>query len=110
VFYSKTKITEPPTGSLALKGAVFQQVEGVALIKGGEARPAAEKFIEFMRSASAQESLQTEMWMFAAEPGTAKAEAMKYAIEPSSHQSVPTGFSAEKNAEWISRWTKTVLK
>jgi ABC-type thiamine transport system substrate-binding protein len=50
VFYSKEKITEPPTGSLTLKGGVFRQVEGVALVKGGQQREAALKFIEFMRS------------------------------------------------------------
>ena len=110
VFYSKTKITEPPTGSLAIKGAAFQQVEGVALVKGGEQRNAAEKFIEFMRSSPVQEGLQTEMWMFAAEAGTAKAEAMKYASEPTAYQTLPADFSSEKNSEWISRWTKTVLK
>jgi thiamine transport system substrate-binding protein len=110
VFYSKTKITEAPTGSLALKGAVFQQVEGVAIIKGAEARPAAEKFIEFVRSAPVQESLQTEMWMFAVEPGTARSEAMKFATEPANHQSLPADFSSDKGSEWISRWTKTVLK
>ena len=35
VFYSKEKITEPPTGNLFLKGGVFRQVEGVALVKAG---------------------------------------------------------------------------
>ena len=55
VFYSKEKITESPTASLFLKGGVFQQVEGVALVKGGAQREAAIKFIEFMRSAAVQE-------------------------------------------------------
>ena len=64
VFYSKEKITEPPTGNLFLKGGVFRQVEGVALVKGGGQREAAAKFIEFMRSPAAQEALQTTMWMF----------------------------------------------
>ena len=45
VFYSKEKITEPPTGVLFLKGGVFRQVEGVALIKGGGQREAAVRFI-----------------------------------------------------------------
>ena len=38
LFYSKEKITEPPTGSLTLAGGVFRQVEGVALVKGGQSR------------------------------------------------------------------------
>ena len=110
VFYSKTKLTEAPTGSLALKGAVFQQVEGVALVKGGAQREAAGKFIEFMRSPAVQEALQTEMWMFAVEPGTAKADAMRFAAEPGSFDSLPSADIASKNSEWVSRWTKVVLK
>ena len=110
VFYSKTKITEAPTGSLALAGGVFQQVEGVALVKGGGQRVAAGKFIEFMRSPAVQEALQTEMWMYAAEPGTAKAEAMRYASEPTAHYNPSAADIASKNSDWISRWTKVVLK
>lgn len=63
VFYSKEKITESPTASLFLKGGVFRQVEGVALVKGGAQREAALKFVNFMRSAPVQEALQTSMWM-----------------------------------------------
>jgi L-cystine uptake protein TcyP (sodium:dicarboxylate symporter family) len=79
LFYSKEKLTQPPTGSLSLPGAVFKQVEGVALVKGGQARPAAEKFIEFMRSAEVQKQMQTEMWMYPVEPGVALADVMKFA-------------------------------
>ena len=73
LFYSKTKLTEPPTGSLSLPGAVFRQVEGVALVKGGKQRAAAEKFVEFMRSTAVQQQMQTEMWMYPAEAGVAQA-------------------------------------
>ena len=110
VFYSKTKITEPPTGSLSIKGAVFQQVEGIGLIKGTGQREMAGKFIEFMRSAAVQESLQTEMWMFPAELGITKAEVMRYAPEPTTFDRLPPAEIARKNSDWISRWTKVVLK
>ena len=50
VFYSKTKISEAPTGSLNLPGGVFRQVEGAALVKGGKERAAALKFIAFLRA------------------------------------------------------------
>jgi thiamine transport system substrate-binding protein len=110
VFYSKTKITEAPTGSLTLPGAVFQQVEGVALVKGGAQREAAGKFIEFMRSPAVQEALQTEMWMYAAEPGTPKADVMRYANEPATFNNPSATDIASKNSDWVSRWTKVVLK
>ena len=110
VFYSKEKITAPPTGVLFLKGGVFRQVEGVALIKGGGQREAAVRFIEFMRSPAVQEALQTSMWMFPAVPGIPRAEVMRHAAEPASFDTLSSEVIAEKGAEWVSRWTKVVLK
>ena len=110
VFYSKEKISEPPTGSLALKGGVFRQVEGVALVKGGAQREAAQKFMEFMRSAAVQQALQTEMWMFPAEPSVARVDAMRHAVEPVAFDNPPPEVIAEKGTAWVSRWTRVVLK
>ena len=110
VFYSKTKLTEPPTGSLSVPGAVFRQVEGVALVKGGKARAAAEKFIEFMRSPEVQKQMQTEMWMYPIDAGVARAEVMKFAPEPAKFDSPSDKDIADKGAAWVARWTKVVLK
>jgi thiamine transport system substrate-binding protein len=110
VFYSKEKLTDSPTASLFLPGAVFRQVEGVALIKGGKQRAEAEKFLEFMRTADVQEALQTTMWMYPMQSTTKRADAMRYAPEPTKFESLPAAVIAEKGAGWISRWTKTVLK
>ena len=110
VFYSKEKITEPPTGSLALKGGVFRQVEGVALVKGGAQREAAQKFMEFMRSAAVQQALQTGMWMFPAEPGVPRVDAMRHAVEPPAFDNPTPHTIADKGSEWVSHWTRVVLK
>lgn len=110
VFYSKEKISESPTASLFLKGGVFRQVEGVALIKGGGQREAAGKFIEFMRSGAVQEALQTSMWMFPIEARTPRAEVMRHAPEPATFDSLPPEAIADKGSQWVSRWTQVVLK
>lgn len=110
VFYSKEKLTESPTVSLFLPGSVFRQVEGAALIKGGKQRAEAEKFLEFMRSNDVQEAMQTTMWMYPMQNTTKRADVMKYAPEPAKFESMPAAVIAEKGADWISRWTKTVLK
>ena len=113
VFYSKEKISESPTANLLLKGGVFRQVEGVALVKGGRpaAREAAGKFIEFLRSAPVQQSLQTSMWMYPAEVGTVRAELLKrHASEPSSYDNPASGEAARQSRAWLQRWTKVVLK
>jgi len=110
VFYSKEKISEPPTASLFLKGGVFRQVEGVALVKGGQQREAAGRFIEFMRSPAVQEALQTTMWMYAAEPRTPRPEVLRHAPEPTGFDNPPQDVIAQKGADWVSRWTRVVLK
>ena len=110
VFYSKEKITESPTASLFLKGGVFRQVEGVALVKGGQQRDVAARFVEFLRSAPVQEGLQTSMWMFAAEPGTHRPEVLRHAPEPSAFDNPSPDTIAAKGSAWVDRWTRLVLK
>jgi thiamine transport system substrate-binding protein len=110
LFYSKIKLSEPPTANLALPGGVFRQVEGVALVKGGKERAAATKFIAFLRSPAVQQGLQTEMWMFPANASIARAEALRHAVEPANYDSPSPQAIAEKNAEWVQRWIKVVLK
>ncbi len=109
-FYAKDKPTEAPTGSLSLPGGVFRQVEGVALVKGGQQQAAAEKFVEFMRSAPVQQQLQTEMWMYPAESGAARADVMKFAPEPAAFDAPSEADMATKGPQWVARWTKVVLK
>ena len=110
VFYSKTPIAEPPTGSLHLPAGVFRQTEGMGLIKGGSQREAALKFVGFMRSDAAQQALQTTMWMYPAKPATALAPVMKHAQEPVSFEQLEPTQIAEKGAQWVARWTRVVLK
>jgi len=110
LFYSKTKLSEPPTGSLALTGGVFRQIEGVALVKGGKQRAAAIQFIEFLRSPVVQQALQTEMWMFPADANAPRVEAFRHVAEPARHDSASAQALAGKGAEWVQRWTKVVLK
>lgn len=110
VFYSKEKISESPTGNLFLKGGVFRQIEGVALIKGGSEQESAKRFIEFLRSPPAQEALQTTMWMFPVESGVARAEVMRHAAETTQYEAPTPETIAAKSADWVSQWTKVVLK
>lgn len=110
VFYSKDKTQESPTASLNLPGGVFRQVEGVGLVKGGGQREAALKFVDFMRSGPVQQALQTEMWMYPAQAGTARAEVMRHAAEPAAFEAPAPQVIASQGAAWVARWTKAVLK
>ena len=110
VFYSKDKITESPTGSLAIPGAVYRQIEGIALVKGGGAQVAAGKLIEFMRSPEVQKQMQTEMWMYPVDAAVPRADVMKFAPEPAQADAPAEKDLADKGAAWVARWTKVVLK
>ncbi|MDP2262615.1 MAG: thiamine ABC transporter substrate-binding protein [Hydrogenophaga sp.] len=113
VFYSKDKLTDSPTANLFLKGGVFRQVEGAALVKGGNpaARPAAGQFIEFLRSAPVQEALQTSMWMFPAEAGAPRVAVMQqHASEPAAFDSLSAEQMHQNSKAWLQRWSRVVLK
>ncbi len=110
VFYSKEKLTESPTASLFLKSGVMRQVEGVALVRGGQQREAAGRFIEFLRSAAVQEAMQTTMWMFPVEPAITRPDVMRHASEPIQFEDPSPDLVAAKGADWVSRWTRVVLK
>lgn len=110
VFYAKEKRTQAPTGSLTLKGGVFKQTEGVALIKGGAQRQAALKFVDFMLSRPVQQALQTEMWMYPVQAGTPLAPALQHAAAPEHFESMSEQAIADNGAKWVARWTQVVLK
>ncbi len=110
VFYSKIKLAEPPTGSLSLPGGVFRQIEGVALVKGGHERAAALRFVQFLRSPTVQQALQTEMWMFPADATVARVGALRHAVEPAAFDSPGAQAIAQQGGVWVARWTKVVLK
>ncbi len=110
VFYSKTPIAEPPTGSLNLPAGVFRQTEGIGLVQGGSQREAALKFAVFMRSDAVQQALQTTMWMYPAKPATTLAAVMTHAREPDRFEQLEPAQIADKGAQWVARWTQVVLK
>lgn len=112
VFYAKPPVSESPTANLFLKGGVFRQVEGVALVRGAPApsREAGGRFIEFMRGPKVQRALQTTMWMYPAEAGVALEPAMRHAIPPTHFDPLPEGASPQAIARWQQRWTRVVLK
>ncbi len=113
VFYSKTPLAEAPTANLFLKGGVFRQVEGVALVRGGNpaVREAAGRFIEFLRSPVVQQALQTTMWMYPADAGAPLADVMReHATPPASFDNPDTARMHAQAKAWVQRWSRVVLK
>ncbi|NWK78957.1 thiamine ABC transporter substrate binding subunit [Aquitalea sp. LB_tupeE] len=110
VFYSKEKLTASPTGNLLLPGAVFQQVEGAALVKGGKEAALARKFVEFLRSDAVQKDIPTTMWMYPVQPGIALDPVFQHAEKPTAHTTPDSRQIAAKTTAWVGKWTRIVLK
>ena len=110
MYARRNAATHAPTGNLLLPGAVFRQVEGIALIKGGKHRQAAEKFIEFMRSEPVQYDLQTSMWMYPVNSSVTLTPLLRSMAEPSKHQTPSAAHIEAHSQRWVSRWIRTVLR
>ena len=66
VYFSKGKYSEPPTGNLFLKGGVFRQVEGAAVLKGAKQPELAAKLVQWLQSGEVQRAVPSEMWVYPA--------------------------------------------
>ncbi|MBS4036828.1 MAG: thiamine ABC transporter substrate-binding protein [Hydrogenophaga sp.] len=113
VFFADKPLETSPTASLFLSGGVFRQVEGVALVKGGNpaVREAAGRFIEFLRSAPVQQALQTSMWMYPAEAEAPLVDVMRrHAPRPDRFDNPPPAQALARARAWQERWTRVVLK
>lgn len=110
VHYSKGKYSEPPTGNLFFKGAVYRQVEGAAVLKGAQQPELAAKLVSWLQSPEVQTNLATEMWVYPTVKDTALPTVYRYANRPE-HADSPSRTAIDaKQRQWLSRWTRTVLK
>ena len=114
VHYGKGKFDTPPTGVLFLKGGVFRQVEGAAVLKGAKQPELAAKLVQWLQSGEVQKALQkavpTEMWVYPAVKNTPLPDVFKHARAPQ-HSDNPSEAAIAKNQRrWVSQWIRVVLK
>ena len=110
VFYSKGKYSVPPTGNLFLKGGVFRQVEGAAVLKGAKQPELAAKLVQWLQSADVQQALPSEMWVYPAVKGVPLPKVFEFAQVPPQSDSPRRADIDAKQKQWVSRWTRTVLR
>ncbi|UOO81921.1 thiamine ABC transporter substrate-binding protein [Uruburuella testudinis] len=110
VHFGKGKYTVPPTGNLFLKGGVFRQVEGAAVLQGAKEPELALKLVRYLQSAEVQKALPAEMWVYPAVRNTPLPEVFQFAEAPKQHYSPGNSQITMKQRQWVSRWTRTVLR
>ncbi|MCP1660107.1 thiamine ABC transporter substrate-binding protein [Neisseria perflava] len=110
VYFSKGKYQTPPTGNLFLKGGVFRQVEGAAVLKGAQQPALAAKLVQWLQNRAVQQAVPSEMWVYPAVKGTPLPKVYEFAQTPKFTDSPSRADINSKQKQWVSRWTKTVLR
>jgi len=111
VVYSKTPLTDAPTGSLLGNGMCFRQIEFIGVLKGTKNQAVAEKFVDFMLSKSFQEDMPLQMYVYPVLQGAKLPdEFVKYAQVPAQPQTLDPAVIAKNRDQWIQDWTKTVVQ
>jgi thiamine transport system substrate-binding protein len=111
VIYAETALDEPPTAAVVSDDTCFRQIEFVGILKGGQNRELAEKWVDFMLSPIFQEDIPLQMYVF---PVNSHALLDDAFIE---HLTIPTktAFVSPENIatnreKWLREWTETVLR
>lgn len=68
VYFSKGKLTTPPTGAIVAPGTCFRQIEFIGILKHGQNRDLAQAFVNAMLTLSFQEDIPLQMWVYPVHP------------------------------------------
>lgn len=110
VFFSKKKLTESPTGNLFLGGGTFRQIEAAAVLKGSQNVADSQAFIAFLRDKPVQTAMQTQMWVYPVNKNVLLVPEFRFAQLPKKHSTPNAQTMSNKQKEWVSQWTRIVLR
>jgi thiamine transport system substrate-binding protein len=68
VIFAATPVSEAPTAAVTGNGSCFRQIEFAGILKGGQNRDLAEKWVDFMLSTRFQEDMPLQMFVFPVSP------------------------------------------
>ena len=109
VHYGKGKFDTPPTGVLFLKGGVFRQVEGAAVLNGAKQPALAATGAIPAKRAGAESGTDRNVGLPRRE-NTPLPDVFKHARAPQ-HSDNPSEAAIAKNQRrWVSQWIRVVLK
>ena len=110
VFYSEGKLTQPNMGLLFLPGGSYLQIEGAAVLNHAKQPALTAKLVQHLQSAVVQKAIFRAMWVYPAVQGTPSDPMMRHSTVPQRPSLLPPAQVAQKQKDWVARWTRTVLK
>lgn len=110
VHFGKGKYSTPPTGNLFLKGGVFRQVEGAAVLNKAKEPQLAAKLVQYLQSDEVQAAVPEEMWVYPAVRSTPLPKVFGHVAVPPQHSEPAAELMAAKQKQWVNRWVRTVMR
>jgi thiamine transport system substrate-binding protein len=105
VFFASEPLTESPTASIVASGMCFRQIEFVGILKNGQNRDLAEKFIDFMLGKQFQEDMPLNMFVYPVNQTAQLPEVFtKYAQVAEQPASITYDDIATNRDVWIEAW------
>jgi thiamine transport system substrate-binding protein len=105
VFFAAEPLTESPTASIVAPGMCFRQIEFVGILKNGQNRDLAEKFVDFMLGKQFQEDMPLNMFVY---PVNQSAQLPEVFIQYAQVADQPADISYDEIASnrdaWIEAW------
>lgn len=109
VFFASEPLTESPTASIAASGMCFRQIEFVGILKNGQNRDLAEKFVDFMLGKQFQEDMPLNMFVY---PVNKTAQLPEVFVRHTHAPEKPASISYEEIAAnrdaWIEAWNEVM--
>ena len=109
VFFASPAPSESPTASIVASGMCFRQIEFVGILKNGQNKELAQKFVDFMLSQQFQEDMPLNMFVYPVNKNAKLPEVfVKYAQVAESPAVLSYSEIAFNRDLWIEAWTEAM--
>ena len=109
VFFASEPLTESPTGSIVASGMCFRQIEFAGILKNGQNRDLAQKFVDFMLSKQFQEDMPLNMFVYPVNQTAQLPEVFtNYAQVTDQPAAISYAEIAANRDAWIEAWTEVM--
>ena len=109
VFFASEPLTDSPTASIVASGMCFRQIEFVGILKNGQNKDLAQKFVDFMLSQQFQEDMPLNMFVYPVNKNAKLPDVfVKYAQVAKSPAVLLYSEIASNRDVWIEAWTEAM--
>jgi len=107
VFFASDPLTESPTASIVAAGMCFRQIEFVGVLKNGQNKPLAQKFIDFMLGQKFQEDMPLNMFVYPVNKNAQLPEVFVKHAEVAQNPAALSSVEIASNRDaWIEAWAE----